>query len=356
MTRLDREPEILRLAHELKADLRNGPVAGIVHVCHRKLRSWIRELGREPATIAELEQLVCQKLRLVFEEIFSDSDLEQVIRKYVAAGEHVFAMLKADLDAKTFATLIERHCATAASPDRYVAVIDCRGEKLYRRFFTRWHEIAHLLTLTRQLDLPFHRSTTNKSPLERLMDVVAGEVGFHSEIIDPEMTEELKRVGYLSFAGVERIRIAVCSDASFTSTLNTCVKRWPKDVALIEAGMGYKKAEHDAMNSPQLSFIPKDVPEAQLRVLSVQFSDVARATRFRIDRNMAVPAESIVYQAFFGISGLHIKLSSAPDSEDLEIWRHSNGESVGRGRMLVEVRQSGDRLLALVQPDRRKPH
>jgi len=260
------------------------------------------------------------------------------------------------LDSKTFAALIEQNSATASSPDRYIAVIDCRGEKGFRRFFTRWHEIAHLLTLTRQLELPFHRSTSDRSPLEQLMDVVAGEVGFHNEIMDPAITEEIQYTGWLSFAGVERIRASVCPDASFASTLNACVKRSPKAAVLITAGMGYKKAERAKLESKQLEFLPSAQPEAQLRVLSAVFSDVARSVRFRIDRNMAVPSASIVYAMFFGTLGQTARLSPSPHTENLEIWRHSDGEPIGRGQILIEVRRSGDRVLALLQPDKRKTH
>ena len=43
-------------------------------------------------------------------------------------------------------------------------VIDSRGEKLARKFFTKWHEIAHLLTLKDQLEFVFHRTGAAKKP------------------------------------------------------------------------------------------------------------------------------------------------------------------------------------------------
>ena len=62
-----------------------------------------------------------------------------------------------------------------------MAVIDCRGGKLARRFFTRWHEIAHRLTThaDRGDEEPAYRS--EHDPIERMMDEIAGHVGFYEQ-------------------------------------------------------------------------------------------------------------------------------------------------------------------------------
>ena len=51
-----------------------------------------------------------------------------------------------DSENPTYGALVRRKNTTPDDLDRWVAVIDCRGDKLARRFFTRWHEIAHRLT------------------------------------------------------------------------------------------------------------------------------------------------------------------------------------------------------------------
>lgn len=351
MTKLDRAPEIVRLASELKADVRDGPVGGIIQYCKRKLNGWVREAGGAPRALADLERLVCAKLRLEFEEVWTDQDLERVVRKYVAMGEHVFATLRTDLSPKTFAALIERQRVDPESPDRYIAVVDCRGEKAFRRFFTRWHEIAHLMTLTRQLELPFHRSTSDRSPLERLMDVVAGEIGFHDALLTPALNDEIRSNGRLSFAGVERVRQAAFPEASFSATLNACVARCPHPVILIEAGIDYTKTERERLESNQLRLIPAEAPEPKLRVLVVIRGEHARASRFRVDRFMTVPPDSIVSRRFFQQREDTAVFDDGSAVEELGIWRHSDGTSVGTGRVRVATRKAGDRILALIQPD-----
>jgi hypothetical protein len=351
--RLDLEPEIARMASELKADTSGGAVAGILQFCKRKLRNWISEAGYESLSLSELQDLVCRKLRLVFEEVRTDLDLHTIIGKYVALGEPVFATLKTDLNDQTFAALLERHNVNARSDCRYVAVIDCRGDKAHRRFFTKWHEIAHLLTLTRQLELPFHRSTTDRSPTERLMDVIAGELGFPEEVMRSPVNEEIALTGRLTFRGVERIRGAACPEASFQATLNACIARWPQPVILVEAGMGHKKSERARLQSRQLSLIPRQAPAQKLRALTAGSNEAARKARFRIDPSMAVPAESVVARRFYG-EEVPSLLDDGSVVEDLSIWRHSDGTAVGSGPVRIETRSIGNRIWALIQPQRQR--
>jgi hypothetical protein len=346
--KLDSEPEVIRLASELKVDSSAGAVAGIIQFCRRKLATWIRESSSGPMNPRELEALVCRKLKLVFEEVWTDADLDALVRKFVASGEAVFAALKFDLGAGTYAALLERQHATGLDECRYVAVIDCRGEKGHRRYFTKWHEIAHLLTLTRQLELPFHRST-DRSPTERLMDVIAGEIGFPDELLRPGLDAELAGVGRLTFPGVERIRRSACPDASFASTLNASVSRWPHPVVLIEVGMGHKKSERDRLSSPQLPLIPLPAPAQKLRVLAASSNAPARTARFRIDPYMSVPPESIVARCHAGGEPFAEMLTDGSAVEDLAIWRHSDGNPVGSGLVRIETRRVGPRTVVLVQ-------
>ena len=346
---LDREYSVIRMASELNLPASATPVSSIVRFCLQRIDTWLREGGATTRTLSELQEMACTRLRLVFHEVWSDDDLRRVISKYVTMGEVVFATLADDLDPQTFAALIERRHVTASSQDRYVAVIDCRGhEKAARRFFTRWHEIAHLITLGRQLELPFHRSTTNRDPLERLMDVIAGEIGFYDPLVRPAVRDEVRSSGILSFEGVERVRDRVCPDASFHATLIACVSRSPRPAVLVEAGMGYKKAERAALRSQQRRMFPAAPPQAQLRVASATRNDAARQRGLRIDKNMQVPSDSLVYQHFHAV-GLGTVVNQHA-VERLSIWKHSDGTAVGDGTIQVQTRRVGDHVLALIQP------
>jgi Zn-dependent peptidase ImmA (M78 family) len=62
----------------------------------------------------------------------------------------------------------------------FVSIIDCRGNKSVRAYFTKWHEIAHLMTQTQQMRFAFRRThSSDQNPdEERLMDAIAGRFGF----------------------------------------------------------------------------------------------------------------------------------------------------------------------------------
>lgn len=346
--KLDRDPSIIRMAYELKVDVTEGAVRGIIKYCRDKIRSWTREAGTRPLNASGVEAVVRRKLGLAFEEVWTDSELDELIARYLQLGERVFAALKAELDAHTFAALLERGSPPTPA-DRYVAVVDCRGEKAHRRFFSRWHEIAHLLTLTRQIELPFFRCRSDQSATERLMDAIAGELGFPDEVIKPRLEDELRRVGTLTFAGVERVRQATCPEASFQSMLNACVVRWPKPILLVEAGLGVKNAERDASESHQLALIERAAAQPVLRVLVAISNDAARRTRFRVDRNMAVPVESVVHRVFAGVESGMGASGEFEAMEDLILWRHSDGEPVGSGKVRIHTKRLGQRVVALFE-------
>ena len=193
MSRLDQEHDVIALAREL--GLRGNPVEAVVRFCEEKIGCWAADFGAVE-NVAALEQLVADHLQLVFEEVCSDDDLERIIAKYVAQGEYVFATLRDELGPETFGLTIKRKHCGPESGDKYVAVIDCRGDKASRRFFTRWHEIAHLLVLEKELDALVRRSSHD--PIERLMDEIAGRIGFYEPIFGPVFAREHRHLPWNS--------------------------------------------------------------------------------------------------------------------------------------------------------------
>lgn len=345
MTRMSDEPAIMRMASELELDWRRDPVGEIIAYCVRKIACWLKDFD-PVGTIADLEARLCERLRVVFEEVWTDEDLDRVIRKYVGLGEPVFANLRDQFDDATYATLFERRQVTGDAPDRYVAVIDCRGRKGSRRYFTKWHEIAHLLTMTRQLELPFHRST-DRCPVERLMDKIAGKIGFYDPIFRPAVKKAVKQAGTLTFEVVEQIRKEQCSEASFQATLIACAMRAPVPAIYIEAKMAYKKHEEERLRSEQLDLIPLDRPQPMLRAHVSVPNESVKASGLRIDRNMQVPEDSVMHSLWVRGEGLDAVID-ADGVESLRDWKHSNGDPVGDLDVRVEARLVPDKVIALV--------
>src|SRR5262249_12993533 len=73
----------------------------------------------------------------------------------------------------------------------YLAVINCRGWHRSRRYFSKWHEVIHLLLDGRQLRFAFRkRAAERKHPEEVLVDKIAGELAFHPDLFGPVFQAE----------------------------------------------------------------------------------------------------------------------------------------------------------------------
>jgi len=339
MGRLDQEPDVVALAREL--GLRGNPVEAVVRFCEEKIGCWAADAGRVE-NVGALEQLVGDRLRLAFEEVCSDDDLTGITAKYVAQGEYVFATLRDVLDSTTFGVTIRRKRCGPESNGRYVAVIDCRGDKAARRFFTRWHEIAHLLVLEKELAAPVRRSAHD--PIERLMDEIAGRIGFYEPIFGPVFVREHSKP-LLEFPTVEAIRRAYCDRASFQSTLFACQRRIHSPILYVEAAMKLKAEEERQLRSKQRKFLEDDPPVAKLRVGLAVPNQAASDEGFRIAPNMRVPEGSTIHKLYSDPNA-----EEASGSENLGAWEFSNGSSLPDREVWVDARKAAERVIAIVQP------
>ena len=187
-------------------------------------------------TVWDLDRIICDKLNMVIHEIWNDDELRELSHKY-AQEEPVFGALAMELNPDTYGILYQRTTISPSGEFQYVAFIDCRGFKAAKRWFTRWHEIAHRLTMVQQFAMPFRRTSVTlmeKDPEEKLMDTIAGEIGFFEPIFHPVLETEIRNGGgELTFLIAENIRGQFSPDASFHSTLNACAARLPIRLLLL---------------------------------------------------------------------------------------------------------------------------
>lgn len=345
MKPLSEEHQIISMAHGL--GIHEGDcVEGIKEFCRCKVRDLISNAG-PISSIDELERIVCEKLNVTIVEVWNDTDLAALIEKYARQEKNIgFAALRKDLDAETFATLIRRKRKPGETDDHYVAVVDCRGEKGARRFFTRWHEIAHVLTMVEQLQLPLHRSTVKKDPVEKMMDIIAGDIGFFDSLFSPLLFGEVARNGGLTFASVENVRKGFSPVASMEATLNACATRLKSPVIVLQAAMGFKREEERALKSTQCELFPAPKPVPQLRVVSAMPNPAARDARLAVHHNMRVPEASIIATVF--AEGLEFEAVSA--EENLNWWRSSDGKVLSHAQVQIEAMKVRDRVWAIITP------
>jgi hypothetical protein len=348
MKALANEAKVISLANTLKVDPTDA-VGSIRDFCAQRVRR-VLQSRRSVGDIRGLQELVCERLNLVVYEIWSEADLDNVVARYAPQGELGFAYLPTDLDSETYGVLFRLN-KPVGKRFAWVAVVDCRGEKRHRRFFTLWHEIVHCITASEleQYALPFRRTIIAKNltdPIERLTDLVAGDLGFYDPLFLPHLERELTLSGRLTFDGVQRVRDSYCPDASFEATLNACVTRASIALLLIKAGSILKNAEQAAVDSAQQSLFKVPAPQPKLRVISTVRNNAARASSLHIPRHFRVPQSSIIAKAFSSPVGTVIDGASEP----LELWTCSNGHALARRAIDVHARRTMDAVVALVTP------
>jgi hypothetical protein len=342
MSRLDKEPQVRDLAKRLGLDRSGSAVEAIVAHCRRRVDQWVAEAGGV-RSVEALEEIVAARLHLTMEEVWSDDDLAALIRKYLALKEPVFAYLKVDLDEKKYGVTLRRSTVGPDAPDRYVAVIDCRGEKAARRFFTRWHEIAHLLSAAGDLEGLVHRS--RRDPLERLMDEIAGQVGYYGPLFDPVFDLQMRGKRWLTFEVVEVVRSEAFPEASFQATLSACCRRTCSPVLYVEAAMAHKAEDDRAIKQGVRHLFVDDQPVAKLRAVEVVPNPAAQKARFFIAPNMRIPEQSLIQRLCLAEGE-----RSAVGEENLGTWEHSGDQRLPDQSVRIEARKASDRVIAIVQP------
>ncbi len=89
-------------------------------------------------------------------------------------------------------------------------------------------------------------------PVERLMDEIAGHVGFYEPIFHPEVQKASKGKRRLSFSTVEMIITSAFPAASFRATLFACTRRLRTPVVYLEAALAHKKEVKRRLQAPRL--------------------------------------------------------------------------------------------------------
>ena len=345
MSALATEPKIISMAHGLGIHA-GDPVEGIKRFCREKVRRLIAG-HQEIRSIEDVERIVCEKLNITIIEIWNDADLDAVIEKYARIGKDAaFAYLRKDLDFETFATLIRCRRKIGDDDDRYVAVVDCRGEKGSKRFFSRWHEIAHVLTLFEQLQFPLHRSTAKKDAVEKMMDIIAGDVGFFEPLFTPLLNDEVTAVGRITFDGIRQVRSRFCPSASLQATLNACAGKATVPVMHLEAAMRMKRAEERFVASGQGDLFPAAAPIPQLRVSTAASNAAARQIGLVVHPNMRIPSASVIARAFTADD----EFLSFTAVEDMQTWTSSRGGHMTARPVMVEAMRVRDQVWAIVTP------
>jgi hypothetical protein len=330
--------QIQNLAGDLGLDTKKNPVTAILKYCDERVKDYMSQLG-DCSSLLEMLDWLAGMLSTSFEIIRNDNDLQEIKKKYLYNNESIFAKLDDYLSGDQDFGVTFRLQHREEWESQYVSIIDCRGDKAARAYFTKWHEVAHLLTLTKQMRLSFrrtHSSSGSNDPEERLMDVLAGRFGFYPPITHQRIEDQI------SFASIDALRRQLCPEASQQSCLINFSKFWPSPCVLVRAEMGLKKREEAQLN--QGGFFFHDGPPPSLRAIRVTCNDAAREIGFVVFPNMRVPENSVIYRTFKN----GILYDEA--QEDLSSWEASDGRKLPKQIIIVKTRYNWNGVDALLIP------
>ncbi len=340
--KLEDIPAIKQMAKELGLGKYRNAERAIREYCVKKIEQLLKPFG-DVGDLTRFLEIVSSSLGVKFEQIEDDYQLGELIRIYTSQGEIAFADLHNQLDDETDAVVYR---LLKPKQWKYTAVIDCRGYKKYRAYFSKWHEVAHVLTMSPQESFQFRRTPAEKKqPKEQMVDRVAGDLAFYSPLFLPELLAVIKIDKRLSFDNIDDLRRKVCSDASREATIRAAVQRSPIPQLLVIARYGLKKQQERSIKARQVELFPEDQDLSSLKLRAVEVTgntEVAKSALW-IHRNMEVPQESIITEVFDNassdISFLRI--------ENLDWWKHSRGQLTTMD-IQVEARKIGKRVFALI--------
>ncbi|KKL12930.1 hypothetical protein LCGC14_2530830, partial [marine sediment metagenome] len=236
--KLKDSPIVIKIADDLGLKRHHNAERAIRNYCLRKVKSITTAFG-EIKDLNQLLNVVSSHLQMKFEEVRDDEDLSRIAHKYTEKGELIFSNLHRELDNETDGILVRLNHAKPWEP-KYVAVINCRGNKVWRAYFSKWHEVGHLLTTPpTQMTFQFRRTPVFKKALEeQIVDRVAGDLAFYEKIFSPALEREIAQDNRLSFSAVESLRMTVCDGASREATLRGAIRQAPAPQLLVIAGLG----------------------------------------------------------------------------------------------------------------------
>ena len=335
---LRRSFRIQTLAADLGIPRANDPVGAILRFCENRTRAILRKFP-DCHTLTDLLVATANSLGTQFAEVRSDEELDKVRMRYARGGDQVFAGLHDELSDTVYGITIRRRVRKPWEQP-YVSVIDCRGEKQHRSYFTKWHEVGHLLVLTDQMRLCFRRTHVDhdqKDPEEAMIDLIAGALGFLPSIVRQHTQ------GIPTFEKFEELRERLCPEASQQASIQGFAKAWPTSCLLIRAELGIKRGEERWLSQPSLGLEGEPMP--LLRAVRVTPSDAARRSGLTIFPNMRVPRESVIHRVFDG-------QNPEPQQcvEDLSMWESTGGKRLSGRKALVQAASVHDGVAALVSP------
>lgn len=337
MNDIRKDSEVKKIAKEHGMDLRTDFVKAIIAKSISKVQEIVKEYG-----VVETQQLlldlIAAKIGVLFEVVLCDFDVEKLKKKYLSKNELCFAQLEDLLDTNTDAVLIHR--MNASPGDRhYIAVIDGRGEKFNKIYFSKWHEIAHVLISPPQLHMPLHRTeAVKKEPLEKLVDMVANKISYYEPIVKQKQFNLDGATGPITFQMLLDEKRMISNEGSVLWYFINRTKTIKKPMLFLTVNMDNKKEDYVQLGKTGT------LPPKKLRAKHITANSSSIEIGISIHPNMEVPKESSIYLVWNRVE------DESNNVENLSIWKHSNGTTMNNINTNVAAKRFGEHVYVLIQP------
>lgn len=351
MVQLARDPKVVKLAKDLGLNWRGDCLSAIREHALAQIEAIKRNSPIEIGDLDTLRAMVADKFRVRLEFIREDADIERIASEH--AGFHPLLrqrLLVEFVEGDTEGITLEREKWDARF-FQYLAVVDARGERGVRAYFTAWHELAHLLVHPAQLPFPGFRRTPAaaaraKDPMESVVDHVAGRVAFHPPLFRPALDRAVAEQGSLSFEALEAARDAAAPTASLFATAMGSIQVVGTPALLVAAELALKAEERRFSRGPQQTLgFAADAVQEKLRVTTVVPNDLVAGSQLAIRRNMRVPADSVLARAHASEDDLLLGAD-----EDQSWWETSRGGSLAALPIRVEAARRGRYVYGVITP------
>lgn len=344
--RLALDPKLTRLARDLGLSARGSVLDTLREYGMALVRRWVDELAVE--NMDGLRRLVSSRVSAKTILLRQDTDVARIAQEFRSFHPALESRLRVEfLEGDTEGITLERN-GLVPGLHRYLAVIDARGARAARAYFTLWHELCHLLLHPPQLAFPgFRRAPTpeliERDPLEFAVDQLAGLVAFYEPFYGPIIRWEIAKDDRLTFRAVAAARDRITPDASLFAAAVGALRFTDAPTALVSVRMELKKSEHGALTSPQTCFdFVIDRPMPKLRVTTL-IASPATEDQFGIRIHMRVPPQAVLTAAFE--SGTDIVLSAR---EDQAWWETSAKGHLASAPLHVEAIRCGRYVYGLI--------
>lgn len=302
MSRLNNDPKIKKLAQQLSVQTNGNAFDSIKEFA---LKKTVQLLSGFPVdSLDTIRQVLMSRLSVSIETIHDTQDISTIAENFPSFHPRIKSLLRDEFVNKKTEGILLRNRDRQPGDMQYLAVIDARGQKSSRAYFSIWHEIAHLLVAPPQLELDFRRSPSKaevkKDPIEALVDNIAGVLAFYEPIFLPALEIAIQAEGELNFTAIEKARDTVAPSASLFSAVLASIRLTKSSATFVCLDWKYKKAEERALHSPQLSLLPASIspkPERKLRIDTIIPAESTSGKKLKIYKNMRVPDRSVLYKA-----------------------------------------------------------